>query len=316
MRTQSRPGPPLRAIVNPASGGGRGRRAADQLLAVLGRRGVGCEARWTEAPGHATELAAAAASDGVERIVAVGGDGTVHEVAQGMLDSASNATPELALLPVGTGNDFHRMVGGAKGADAVADTLMRGVVRRFDVGRVRWSGGPEDGERYFVNLLGMGIDADILRLRSRFTRLPGLLQYLAALLNAMIVYRPLGVDIRTPGDRIRDRTTLSVITVGPSIGGGFMINPEADASDGWLNLCHAGRMNPLQLLALVPQVVRGTHAGSRHVRMRRVKEATLRRQDGEPFWFELDGELSPGAARELRVDVVPRALPVVTPPGA
>ena len=268
MHQVSRNRAPVRVIVNPAAAGGRGRKAAGLLLAELERRGVRCDAEWTRAPGHAVELAARAARDGVGRVVAVGGDGTVHEVAQGLLrdrlreasggDAAgaasagpggaasparegvdgpvagaesaksaesASAVPALVLLPVGTGNDFHRMIGGPRTPDTAADLIEGGVVRRFDVGRVRW----EEGERCFVNLLGVGIDVDILRLRTRFARLPGLLQYLAALLNAMAAYRPIAVEIATPERRIVARTTISVVTVGPSIGGGFMINPDARA---------------------------------------------------------------------------------------
>jgi len=310
---------PLRLIVNPAASGGRGRKAAEELIGVLEGRGMRCDARYTRAPGHADELAAEAVGDGVDRIVVVGGDGTVHEVAQGLLGGAKTARsdalppdslPALALFPVGTGNDFHRMVGADRSAATVAKLLGDGVVERFDVGRVRWEG----GERVFVNLLGVGIDVDILRCRARFQRLRGLLQYLAALLNAMVTFRAPEVEIDVGGDgrrRIRSGTTLSVITVGPSIGGGFMINPAAKASDGKLDLCHCAAMSWLRLLSLVPRVIRGTHGDSPLVTMCQVVRAVIRRSGGDPLWFEMDGELAPGPARELRVEVVPSALPVL-----
>ena len=316
---------PLRLIVNPAASGGRGRRAAAELIGVLEARGMRCDARYTRAPDHAEELAGEAVRDGVEQIVVVGGDGTVHEVAQGLLGraamlrwdaSAADRLPALALFPVGTGNDFHRMVGADRSAGTVARLLEEGAVERFDVGRARWEG----GERVFVNLLGVGIDVDILRCRRRFRRLRGLLQYLAALLNAMVTFRAPEVEIDVGGDeegdegrRIRSGTTLSVITVGPSIGGGFMINPAAKASDGRLDLCHCAAMSWLRLLSLVPRVLRGTHGDSPLVTMCRLERAAIRRPQGDPLWFELDGELAPGPAREIRVEVVPRALPVLVP---
>ncbi len=316
---------PLRLIVNPAASGGRGRKAAAELIGVLVARGIPCDARYTAAPGHAEELAGEAVRDGVDRIVVVGGDGTMHEVAQGLLGRAEalrsdapakDRLPALALFPVGTGNDFHRMVGGDRSAAAVARLLGEGVVERFDVGRARWEG----GEKVFVNLLGVGIDVDILRCRARFQRLRGLLQYLAALLNAMVTFRAPEVEIDVgseaegdEGRRIRSGTTLSVITVGPSIGGGFMINPAAKASDGKLDLCHCAAMSWLRLLSLVPRVIRGTHGDSPLVTMCRLERAAIRRPQGDPLWFELDGELAPGPARELRVEVVPRALPVLVP---
>ena len=302
---------PLRVIVNPAAAGGRGREAAAELVHVLEDHGMRCDARHTDAPGHAARLAAEAGRQGVGRVVVVGGDGTMHEVAQGLLKSGDDPPP-VALFPVGTGNDFHRMVGAGRSAAAVAAILEDGVVERFDVGRVQW----ETGERFFVNLLGVGIDVDILRCRTRFTWLPGLLQYLAALLNAMATFRAPAVEIEVEDDeerRIRAGTTLSVITVGPSIGGGFMINPSAAAADGKLDLCHVAALNALQLLALVPRVIRGAHADSPFVTMCTLCSAVIRAQSGEALWFEVDGELAPGPARELRVEVVPAALPVMVP---
>lgn len=306
------PSEPLRVIVNPAAAGGRGRKAARDLLRALDTGSREYDARYTEAPGHASQLAAEAAADGVGRIVVVGGDGTVHEVADGLTGCRVERLPAVAVFPVGTGNDFHRMVGPDRGVAAVMGLLDNGIVQHFDVGRVAWEG----GARTFVNLMGVGIDVEVLRCRGRFSRLPGLLQYLASFLNALVTFRAPEVHIDTePGDgqRIAGATTLTVITVGPSIGGGFMINPEARASDGQLDLCHVGAPGLLPILRLVPRVIRGRHRDSPVVTMRRLSRAALRRPGGEPMWFEIDGELSPGPARELRVEVVPGAFPVLVP---
>lgn len=306
------PSQPLRVIVNPAAAGGRGRKAARDLFRALDGRSVAYDARHTEAPAHASSLAAEAVADGVARIVIVGGDGTVHEVADGLIGCGVERLPAVAVFPVGTGNDFYRMVGSDRSVAAVVRLLDHGTVRHFDVGRVEWEG----GRRTFVNLMGVGIDVEVLRCRGRFSRLPGLLQYLASFLNAMVTFRPPEVHIDAgsgDGQRIAGPTTLTVITVGPSIGGGFMINPEAKASDGKLDLCHVGAPGVLPILRLVPRVIRGTHGGSPVVTTRRLSRAVLRRPGGESLWFEIDGELSPEPARELRVEVVPGAFPVLVP---
>ena len=306
------PSEPLRVIVNPAAAGGRGRKAARELFGALDGRSVEYDARHTEAPGHASHLAAEAVSDSVERIVVVGGDGTVHEVADGLIGCGVAHPPPVAVFPVGTGNDFYRMVGSDRSVAAVVALLEGGTVQRFDVGRVEWDG----GRRTFVNLMGVGIDVEVLRCRGRFSRLPGLLQYLASFLNALVTFRAPDVHIDTgPGDgqRITGATTLTVITVGPSIGGGFMINPEAEALDGRLDMFHVGAPGLLPILRLVPRVIRGTHGDSPLVTMRRLRRAVIRRPGGESMWFEIDGELSPEPARELRVEVVPGAFPVLVP---
>ena len=319
---------PLRVIVNPAASSGRGMKAAEALLRELDGQGLQCDARYTEAPGHASRLAARAALVGVDRLVVVGGDGTIHEVAGGLLDSGADRVPVVAISPVGTGNDFYRMVSPRRGVKELPRLLQEGAVKRFDVGRVSWEG----GERVFVNLLGVGVDVEVLRCRALYSRLPGLPQYLASFLHALARFRPQDVHIEVwgcelaagpgpvaepepeagrRGQHIRGRTTLSVITVGPSIGGGFMINPDAHASDGQLDLCHVAAGGLVPILRLVPKVMRGAHAGAPLVTMRRLERAVIRDPDGRPMWFELDGELAPEPAPELRVEVIPGAFPVL-----
>ena len=302
---------PVRAIINPAASGGRGRRAALELLAELDARSLPCEARYTEGPGHAAALAAEAREAGSRAVVVVGGDGTVHEVAGGLLAGGPGRLPPVSVFPAGTGNDFFRMVGAERSAAGVARVLEGGAVRHFDVGRVRW----DDGERVFVNVVGVGVDVDVLRCRARFARLRGMAQYLAALIYALVTFRApeVRIDVGRAGPALVGRTTLSVVTVGPSIGGGFMVSPGARASDGRLDLFHVPALGLLRVLALVPRVIRGTHAGMKQLTMCRLEEARLGRTDGEPVWFEIDGELSPEPARELRIRVLPRALPVMVP---
>ncbi len=308
---------PLRMIVNPAAGGGRGRRTGLRAVAALRRRGWSVEAESTRSPGHAERLSRDAVRSGARRLVVVGGDGTVHEAAQGLLGEGAGDAPALVVCPVGTGNDFHRMVrpeGGRGGVDEVADLLSDGVVARFDVGRARWDG----GERAFVNLMGVGVDVEVLRRRARYSRLPGLAQYLVALLDALATFRApdLEVEIGPPARALAGRTMLVAVTVGPSIGGGFAINPEASALDGKLDLCHVRSAGLPAILRLVPKVIRGVHATSDLVTMQRVERAVARRRGGGALRFELDGELAPESVRELRVAVEPGALPVVVPAAA
>ena len=303
---------PLRLIINPAASGGRGRQAALEILELLDARSVRYDARYTDSPGHAAVLAAESLDAKLGGILVVGGDGTMHEVAGGLLGSGREPLPPVALFPVGTGNDFHRMVGADRSAAAVVRILEEGAVRRFDVGRVQW----ENGERIFVNLFGVGVDVEVLRCRARFARLTGLAQYLAALVYALVTFRAPRIEIEVGGEdrrAVTGNTTLSVITVGPSIGGGFMINPDARADDGLLDLCHVPGVNWMQISVLVPRIIRGTHTAMQLLTMCQLREARVRRPDGEPLWFEIDGELAPEPARDLKVQVIPRALPVMVP---
>lgn len=291
---------------------------AREVEGILRERGREFRLRVTEAPAHAVELARAAVDEGVETVVVVGGDGTVHEVANGLLASSGSPAPAdpetlpaLAVVPVGTGNDFFRMVGAPRDPGAALELLETGRRALFDVGTVRWA----HGERYFVNLLGLGVDVEVIRRRERYRRLPGLAQYLMALADAVLRFQPVRVRIRLDGGEvIEDRTHLSAMTVGPSAGGGFLLNPDATPDDGALDLCFVEALTHLQVLRYVPRVIRGTHRDLAVVRLRRFREARIDAPDGRPLEFELDGELVNGRSPWIEVGIEGGRLPVLLPP--
>ncbi len=296
-------------ILNPASNSGEGGKMAPLVREKLTERGIGHELHVTSGPGHAMDLAARAARDRVERVLAVGGDGTVHEIANGFL-SIDAETPALGVIPVGTGNDFYKMVGAPRDPDAALDNLVAGVAKGFDVGRVRF----DDESRYFVNLLGLGIDVEVLRRRERERRFGGLTQYLIALLGAMVGYRATPVRIHLePGETLEGPTMLAAITVGPSAGGGFILCPGATPDDGLLDLCFFGDLNYLQILRYIPKVIRGTHGEGRLVKLRQFERASVETPEDEPFHFQVDGELVRTPTRRLSVEIIPGRLRVIVP---
>jgi len=301
---------PFRVILNPAASGGRGAKLLAPLQDGLGVRGIDHTLDVTEGPGHARELARQAISEGDHRILVVGGDGTIHEVANGILEE-EDPTISLSVLPVGTGNDFFRMLGSSKRPDSALDTLQRGEVRRFEVGSVRF----DDGSCHFVNLLGVGLDVEVLRRRSEFRRLNGLPQYLAALAATVVSFQPcpLRVDFVEEGRTVEGPVMLALLTVGPSIGGGFLISPEASPYDGFLDFCAVDPLSLWKVARYVPRVIRGTHQGIPEFHFGRTRHLRFRRPDGQPFFFELDGELMPEQTTFLEVRVRAEALPVVTP---
>lgn len=308
----------LWVIANPESGAGRGARVLPALEAELDRRRLRYALHLTERPGHARELAARAVGR-VSRVLTVGGDGTIHEVANGMLRRAprrpERGVPPLAVLPVGTGNDFFRMVSAPADPAGAARAAADGTPRYFDVGEVRW----EDGARLFVNLVGVGIDVEVLRRRARFARLPGLIQYLAALASALAAYRPvpLAVALSSGSGTTWSHdgaTLLSAVTVGPSVGGGMILSPEAVPDDGRLDLFHARRLGVLQVLRYLPGILRGTGVREGDIRQVQATEIRMERTDGRDLAFELDGELADAGTRAIEIRVLPGVLPVLELP--
>ena len=326
----------VQIIVNPTSGGGKVKRLIPELEAGLREMGALGPIRFTDGPGHATEMARRAAEEGASRLLVVGGDGTVHEVANGLLSGAEGPPPAISLLPVGTGNDFHRMIRGPGGVEGALRRLKDGTPRLFDVGEVRW-----DGERrYFVNLLGVGVDAEVLRRREGFRWLTGLPQYLAALGGALLTFRGIPLDVNLDGGgeetgrpfpgapgsghdpqeggepgpsgrEIHGEVLLAAITVGPSVGGGFLLAPTATPDDGLLDLFVVERLGLFKIMRYLPRVLRGTLDGEPEIHVHRLTRARFRSPDGSAFSFELDGELMPTEATALEVGVRPACLPVL-----
>lgn len=272
----------------------------------------------TAAAGHARELGSAALGQ-ASRILVVGGDGTVHEVAEGLLRgsprSSDQAIPPLAVLPVGTGNDFFRMVRSSSSIEDAVWAVAAGVPRDFEVGEVRWDG----GVRHFVNLVGVGIDVEVLRCRSRFARLPGLVQYLTALAVALRRYRPIPVEVTIRGGAeattvLEAEVLLSAVTVGPSVGGGLMLSPRAVPDDGLLDLFHARKLGPLRVLRYLPGILRGAAIQRDEIRQLQGTDIHMRRTDGMALAFELDGELVEAGAAALEIRVLPGRLPILEIP--
>ncbi len=308
----------IHVIANPHAAGGRGKRVVRQLRTRLADWPAPVFVHETSRPGEATEWVRDLPGDAPSGpLLVVGGDGTLHEVANGLLqrDDAMASRRPIVLLPVGTGNDFNRMLRSGDTIDEVLALLRNGSPRPFDVGRVRYS----DQVRHFVNLLGVGIDVAVLQRRHRFALLPGLLQYLGALLSALVRFRPLPTTVRyVDADGVErhlaGRTLLTAVTVGPSVGGGFRISPDARPDDGLLDLFQVERLSLGEIARILPRVVRGTQKEGRRVHMRRMRSGYIARSDQGPLTFELDGELMTAEPLSLEIDIVPGALTFLDAP--
>ena len=297
--------PVIPVILNPTSRAGAARKRQDAITSGLRARGATSRILLTQHSGHAVELARGLAADGAGMIVAAGGDGTVHEVANGIL--GSRAPCALAVLPLGTGNDFAKMIPGANALHSALDIVARPVFADYDVGFASWQGGAE----FFINAMGTGIDVEVVRQLHRLPALPGPIKYLAALLRALAVYDPVRLSAQN-GGRLDRAVMMMAVGNGICQGGGFYLTPNASARDGRLELCVVDALPLWKVPMILPRVLRGTHGGHPSVTMKTLEHVRFEANGAASLYFQLDGELREPATRFVDVAVRPGALRVAT----
>jgi diacylglycerol kinase (ATP) len=303
---------PIELIFNPMADRGRSGQKASDLRAMLDELG-GADWRGTEYPAHATAIAATAADDGYETVVAMGGDGTVHEVINGLMRIPAERRPRLGIVPIGSGNDF---AGGSHLADtANLQTAMRqafsGTERRVDVAVIRDGAGRSE---YFDNTAGIGFDAAV-NIRSRKIRLiHGFMMYLTATLQTIALNFD-APHLHVTHDEGTLDQSIMMLTVGngPREGGGFITTPGSKVDDGCLEFVYVDQVSQLRMLQLLPKFTSATHIGERDVHLVRTTRLTIDADRALPI--HIDGELfAPYEAnvRHVEVEVVPGAIRLMT----
>jgi len=280
-------------IVNPAAGRGAARRAESVVARAFRSQGWAVDVVRTEGPGHGQELAAQAVSQGARHVIAVGGDGTVHEVANGLLRSATDAA--LGVVPIGSGNDFAKLLGvyGHDPVRAVA-RLVTASSRRFDAGRVL-------GE-WFVNSVGFGFGPAVVQMRNRMVHLRGFLSYLVPIVKTFFTFEPPVFDVAAPGFRERGYMMMIEVCNGTTAGGSYRFAPDADPADGMMDVCLIRRVSLPRFLLALPRVMRGTHVTMREVAVIKTAKLVVRTPE-QPLVVHLDGELREPGVNECTVEL-------------
>lgn len=293
-------------IHNPAAGGGDHPGVEAELGSL-----PNTEVRRTERRGHASRIAGEAVREGFDAVVAAGGDGTVHEVVNGLLaEAGAGPVPRLGIVPLGTGNDLARSLGIPAGVAGAREVLQGGVVRRLDVVGCTPEA-PGSVERYYANFALGGFAGDVSRridpgLRRRW----GSLVYLRAALPGLARLVRYGVEVRVDGERLAHPEVLAVVLAnGRYLGHGIPIAPRAEPDDGVLDLLVIPDTSALRLAGVVARVLAGRHLASPRVVWRRAKEVVVRADP--PMPFNADGEDLGSTSASFRV--LPSALRVTVP---
>ena len=299
---------PLSLIANPSAGGRRSSRQLDALRRALDAGGLDHEVLATAGPGDATRLAGQALGSGGRFLVAVGGDGTVHEVMNGMLDGAGRPVAEGAVLGVvaaGSGCDFVRTFGLPAKTAAAAGRLVGEAVRTIDVARIGYL--DTEGRsltRYVANIAEAGLGAATAARALRMPRSLGQGRYLAAFWAVLPSFQPGQVRIEVDGDVAYEGRGVNVVAANCRyFGGGMHISPRSDPSDGRLEvLVFRGRKT--DSFTMMPKVYRGKHVPHRSIVELSGSRVTV--ESDRPLPVEADGEVL--GTTPITVEVVPGAI--------
>jgi YegS/Rv2252/BmrU family lipid kinase len=288
-------------ILNPAAGRGAARRIKDRVVRAFQQHGWTVEVHETERPGHGVDLAGIAAHAGATHVVAIGGDGTAHEAANGLIAAGSAAA--FGIVPAGSGNDFAKLAGVYRhDPERAVARLVTAQVRRFDAGRVL-------GE-YFINSLGFGFGPAVVHLRESMRGLRGFLSYLVPILRAFGTFTPPRFDVRAAEWSEQGNLMMLEVCNGTTAGGSYRFAPDADPADGRLDVCVIRRIGLGRFLLALPRVMRGTHGTMREVALFQTTQLAVRTPEG-PLLLHLDGELRLPGVDACTVTVAPGCLNVM-----
>ncbi|MGH2538129.1 MAG: diacylglycerol/lipid kinase family protein [Candidatus Promineifilaceae bacterium] len=300
----------IRVILNPYANRWRAGRMAGAVQAAFAQAGLPVELLETAAPGAGAGLAQAAAAAGYDAVVAAGGDGTLHEVVNGLLTAAGpGPSRPLGILPLGTGNDFSDTSGLPRDLAAAVALIAAGHTRQVDAGRVTADG----VAHFFHNNCAVAMEPLVTLENIRMTRLSGNARYLVALVKGLLKLRAWDMRIQWDGGGYEGPTYLLSVCNGPRTGGLFPMAPPARNDDGQFHYVFAPKVPPLSVLAILARLLRGAHLNHPRVRHGRTARIALSSSPGTPV--HADGELIADSAAEVTYQILPGKLTLLCRPG-
>jgi YegS/Rv2252/BmrU family lipid kinase len=297
----------IKIILNPMADMGNAWRVARDLRSITEEHG-GVDWSGTVYPGHAIELAKQ--SEGYDLVIAMGGDGTVHEVMNGLMQIPENNRPILGVVPVGSGNDFAHGINASTVPTTALNRAIMGEPSTVDLGLMTDQHGRRE---YFDNTLGIGFGATVTIRSHRIPLLRGFLMYLTAVLQTILIdHNPIKMQMEVDGKTWEEYIIYLVICNGPREGGGFLIAPDAKIDDGVLDYAMITNVSRLMMFRIVPEVMKGTHGRFKQVTIDKCKKFTLTAD--RPLYIHTDGEIFSGPGTDVRgvsFEILPNALKVV-----
>ena len=291
-------------IVNPTAGGGFGKEVVPELEQHLSAQSLTAEIVITEKHGQATQIAEVYLNKGFTHFIAVGGDGTMNEVAEPLIN---NPAVTLGLIPAGTGNDFIQILGFPdRFSEEHWDIFFQQNIISMDAGMVNG--------RHFLNGMGLGFDAQVAAENytesGEVAKGSGKGKYIWQILKTLLFYRECQVSINSRGMTQETECFINTISIGRRFAGSFFLTPEAIANDGLLDVCMIKKLNLLQRLKILTMVPKGTHVNDQKVDYYKTEKITV--DFGKKVPYHVDGELFFDTIFEI--SVIPSAVKIIYNP--
>ncbi len=294
-------------LVNPASANGKTGKRWPQIARAAHAAGLRGEALFSDAPGQLGDLARKATDEGATLLVVVGGDGTVHEVVQGI---AGRDGVELALIPRGTGWDFARTHEISKNLGDALRIATEGTSKPFDLGRASYAVDGAEATAWFANIASVGMSGAVAAKANATTKALGAkTSYLMALGVVFARWQNVPLRVRVDAEERHALMEDAIVAVGRYLAGGMMITPDAEPDDGLFDVLLIGDVTKAELVRVMPKIYRGTHLP--HPKGEVLRGAAVEIEADEPLPIQLDGE-QPGTT-PVRFEIAPAAIRLRVP---
>lgn len=284
-------------IFNPKARYGEAAACLPRLEALLKAANINYEVSLTSREGDGARMAADAVAKGFRIVVAVGGDGVASDVAGALVGS----DVIFGLIPTGSGDDFAKSLLMSRDLEKAVEAIKQCRTKSIDAGLVNG--------RYYFNSLGLGLDGEVIVEKRRLTGLRDLRLYFTATLKALSRYRGQRMSLDFGQGRIWFQALLVEIMNGRSVGGGYLLTPDASIDDGLLDICLIHQLSWPEFFLHVPKSFRGKHTHLKQVVMGKTTKVVV--ESESPISVQVDGELWPRAEKRYEVSVVPKAVAAI-----
>ncbi len=293
----------VKVILNPYANRWKAQQRNDELKSALNIADFAYDLVFTEAPQHGIELAKTAVFEKYDAVIAAGGDGTINEVINGLLQTAGGGDPlPLAILPMGSANDFSDLLGLPRNLATAAKLITTGKMRKLDVGRVN--------DYFFINNSAVGMEPIVTIKSQNIKHISGSMRYMAALVRTLVQLQSWRMKIKWDDGSYEGDGILLSMCNGPRTGG-FPMAPGAELNDGLLDFAFAPKMPKITLVNVLQRLMRGTHIDHPLITFARTTRLTIESEPGLPL--HADGEILGTDVNSITYQVLPSKITLFTP---